>query len=220
MGRIPRVVIPGVPHHVTQRGSRRMAVFFSDRDYRHYLLTLRKLARKYQLDTWAYCLMPNHVHLIVVPASVKGLARPIAETHRRHAIRVNRREGWTGHLWQERFSSFPMEEAHLFAAVRYVLLNPVRAGLVSRPIEWRHSSARAHLRGEPDLLVDTRPMAQRIQNWSSYLEDGLSEEDLTQIRRHTSTGRPLGSKVFVRSLELLVGRRLRPRKRGPAPRED
>ncbi len=193
-------------------------MFFSKDDYRRYLLTLKTLARRYELATWAYCLMPNHVHLIVVPASVKGLARPIGETHRRYALHVNRREGWTGHLWQERFASFPMDEAHLMAAVRYVLLNPVRARLVEHACAWPYSSARAHLHGERNPLVDTGPMDERVSNWKSYLAEGVSKDDLGRIRLHTSTGRPLGSREFVERLEEGLGRRLRPRKPGPAPR--
>lgn len=218
MARLARVVVPGVPHHVTQRGARKMRVFFSEVDYRRYLAISKRQFRKYGLETWAYCLMPNHVHLIVVPASACGLARPIGETHRRYAIYVNGREGWNGHLWQERFASFPMDEAHLERAVRYVLLNPVRAGLVEHACDWPYSSAAAHALGARDPLVTTGPMADRVPNWSAYLEDCVPRDELKELRSHSSTGRPLGSDAFVKRVERLLSRRLKPRRPGPAPR--
>ena len=196
-----------------------MRVFFSSDDYRRYTEILARLARRHDLKVWAYCLMPNHVHLLVVPSSQNGLARPIGEAHRRYAVEINQREGWTGHLWQERFRSFPMDEAHLLAAVRYVLLNPVRAGLVQRPQDWAHSSARAHLHGIPDLLVDSSPLARRIDDWRSFLEAQHPEDDFQRLRQHGSTGRPLGSTGFILRLELLLGRRLRRLPPGPPPRQ-
>ena len=217
MARLSRVVVPGLPHHVTQRAARRMRVFFSTDDYRRYAHILAGRAREYDLDIWAYCLMPNHVHLIVVPATETGLARPIGETHRRYALEINRRQGWTGHLWQERFSSFPMEDAHLLAAVRYVLMNPVRARLAKRPDEWPHSSAWADLHGESDPLADCAPLAQRIADWTSDLASPPPDGDLQPIRAHSRTGRPLGSVAFLERLEQILDRRLRPRPPGPAP---
>jgi len=195
-----------------------MRVFFSDADYRRYRQILTAMARRYELAVWAYCFMPNHVHLIAVPSTKAGLARPIGEAHRRYALEINRRQGWTGHLWQERFASFPMDEAHLLAAVRYVLLNPVRAGLVPDATDWAHSSARAHLSGKPDSLVDRRPMSQRIEDWSGFLSTRLLDKDTQSLRQHSSTGRPLGSDAFVRRLENVLKRRLRKRPPGPAPR--
>lgn len=191
-----------------------MRVFFSDADYRRYRRILTVLARRYELAVWAYCFMPNHVHLIAVPSTETGLARPIGEAHRRYALEINRRQGWAGHLWQERFASFPMDEAHLFAAVRYVLLNPVRGGLVRDPADWAHSSARAHLFGKPDSLADTRPMNQRIEDWPAYLTARHSDSETQSLRQHSSTGRPLGSEAFVRRLEKVLKRRLRKRPPG------
>ena len=114
---------------------------------------------------WAYCLMPNHVHLILVPSDADGLRRPLAEAHRRYTTRVNRREGWRGYLWQGRFASFPMDEAHVLAGARYVELNPVRARLARRARDWRWSSARAHLSGEDDGLVSAGPLLDLAPNW-------------------------------------------------------
>ncbi len=215
MARLARVVVPGIPHHVTQRGVRRMRVFFHDGDYRAYLDTLAGRARRHSLKVWAYCLMPNHVHLLAVPSSPVGLARPIGEAHRRYAVGINRRQGWTGHLWQERLASFPMDEAHLLAATRYVLMNPVRAGLVRQAIDWPHSSARAHLLGRPDPLVDRVGLGVGSEILEPLLQLDAPDAETESLRRHSSTGRPLGSESFVSELEGCLGRRLRRRLPGP-----
>ena len=195
-----------------------MQVFFSRDDYHSYVGLLALQASRHSLEIWAYCLMPNHVHLIAVPSTEQGLAKPLAEEHRRYAVLVNRRHGWTGHLWQERFSSFPMDEPHLMAAIRYVLLNPVRAGLVETATAWPHSSARAQILGRPDKLVNVGPVADRVSDWDAFLglEPDSTEYDV--LRRHGRIGRPLGSDGFVEGLERLTGRRLRPRKAGRRPK--
>ena len=144
MARLARVVVPELPHHVTQRGNRRQQTFFCDDDYRRYLDLMRQWCTQYQVQIWAYCLMPNHVHLILVPPSEDGLARAVGEAHRRYTRHVNFREGWRGHLWQGRFASFVMDEAYLLAATRYVERNPVRARLVDRAADWPWSSAGVH----------------------------------------------------------------------------
>jgi len=143
MARMARVVVPGIPHHVTQRGARRQRVFFRQSDWGAYLDLLVKLSEAANTRILAYCLMPNHVHHALVPHDPGGLRRTLAETHRRYALMINRRNGWQGHLWQERFHSVPMDEAHLIATVRYIEYNPVRAGLCDRPEHWPWSSARA-----------------------------------------------------------------------------
>src|SRR5437870_11094383 len=132
MPRLARVVIPGHPHHVTQRGNGRARTFFDDGDYALYRDLLGASCRAADVEVWAYCLMPNHVHLILVPSDPDGLRAALGETHRRYTRHVNLREGWRGYLWQGRFASFPMDEAHLLAGARYVELNPVRARLVRR----------------------------------------------------------------------------------------
>src|SRR5210317_374899 len=129
MARMPRLVIPHYPHHVTQRGVRRQKTFFSDADYKTYLDLLATAKDGVGADIWAYCLMPNHVHHVIVPGKEDSLAALFSDAHRRYTRRINFREGWRGHLWQERFHSFVMDERHLNATVRYVELNPVAAGL-------------------------------------------------------------------------------------------
>jgi putative transposase len=169
------------------------------------------------IDVWAYCLMPNHVHLIVVPTHDNSLVTFFSEAHRRYTRRVNLRQGWRGHLWQERFHSSVMDEQHLLAAVRYAELNPVRAGLCSRPEHWRWSSVHAHLGGTDDLLVTVKPMLDRIADWTRYLQTDASSSELDAIRQHARTGRPLGGSAFVRRLENLTGRRLQKDRPGRQP---
>jgi putative transposase len=195
-----------------------MQVFFSEDDYRSYLRILAEEARRHEVEVWAYCLMPNHVHLIAVPPSAPSLAKALGEAHRRYAWRVNRRQGWAGHLWQERFSSFAMDEPHLSAAIRYVLLNPVRAGLAQTAAEWTHSSARAHLASAPDELVDPRPAALRIKDWDRFLRLDEPREEIEELRRHCRVGRPLGSDAFLDALEQASDRPVRPRRAGRKPR--
>ena len=217
MARLARVVVPDVPHHITQRGNRRQRTFFCNQDYEDYKELMATWCRKHGVDVWAYCLMPNHVHLIAVPECESALRSAIGEAHRRYTRAVNQREGWRGHLWQGRFASYPMDPGHLFHCARYVELNPVRAGLVSAPEEWSHSSARAHLRRQGDGFVNVGPLLERIEDWRAFLGERQQADLARDIRTHETTGRPLGDSVFVEDLERLVGRRLRPRRRGPRP---
>jgi putative transposase len=153
MTRLARAVAVGFPYHVTHRGNRRQDIFFSDDERRTYLDWLREYSRASGLEIWAWCLMSNHVHLLVVPAREDALARAIGLTHRRHALALNAAHRWTGHLWEHRFFSTALDESHLWAAVRYIEQNPVRAGLVGRAEKWCWSSARCHALGESDALL-------------------------------------------------------------------
>ncbi|MCH8998001.1 MAG: transposase [Proteobacteria bacterium] len=214
MARMARLVVPGHPHHVTQRGVRRMEVFLVRGDYETYLGLLREWCGKAGTEVWAYCLMPNHVHLILVPRAADGLRAALGETHRRYTRHVNFREGWRGHLWQERFHSFVMDEDHLLACARYVELNPVRAKLVERPEDWPWSSAKAHLDGRGDGTAALEPLLGRVADWRSFLDGGLGEAALETLRRHGRSGHPLGSEAFFEALERVLGRGVRPRRPG------
>lgn len=215
MARWARVVIPTVPHHVTQRGTRRLPVFFCEDDYRTYLRLLRGWCDREGVSVWAYCLMSNHVHLVAVPETEAGLARAIGEAHRRYTRAVNFRQGWRGYLFQGRFASCPMDERYLLAAVRYVELNPVRAQLVESVWDYPWSSATAHVQGKDDRLVKVRPMLERVADWRQYLGQDVDPVELKALRRHNRTGRPLGDDLFIARLELATGRDLRPHKPGP-----
>jgi len=207
-----------VAHHVTQRGNRRQETFFNDEDYAAYLSLLDEWCARGGVEVWAYCLMPNHVHLIVVPDSEDGLRRALGETHRRYTRRINFREGWRGYLWQGRFASFAMDERYLLRAARYVELNPVRAKLCRAPWRWRWSSAAAHVGGRDDGLVRVTPVLERVKDWREFLTEALATDEAELLRRHERTGRPLGEPAFLDRIERMLHRVVRPAKRGLKPR--
>ncbi len=217
MARIARIVVPGIPHHIVQRGVRKMDVFFRDADRSEYLRQLSEQGRRFGVEYIAWCLMTNHVHLVAVPRQEDSLAQGIGEAHRRYTRFVNFREGWRGYLFQGRFHSFPLEGNYVLSGVRYVLRNPVRAGLVKKPWDYRWSNARWFIGAQADdpLAVPSGLLAD-ITDWRAFL---LQEDDaLASFRRHARTGRPLGSGEFLTQLEEQTGRTLRPRKRGPKPK--
>jgi len=219
MARMARVVIPTIPHHITQRGVRRMETFFDDEDYEMYLSLMREWCISSGIEIWAYCLMPNHVHLIAVPESEKSLAHGIGEAHRRYTRYINFKKSCKGYLWQGRFASFPMDEAYLLNSVRYVELNPVRAKLVKYAEDYRWSSAKAHLDGQDDVLVKVQPMLERVANWSELLSNG-EQNMFDNLRMHERTGRPLGCDDFIDRMSLLTGRELGKQKPGPRRKEE
>jgi putative transposase len=214
MARIARVIAAGIPHHVTQRGNRRLPTFFRDEDYQAYIALMSEWCQKCSVEIWAYCLMPNHVHLIAAPESEDGLRRGIGEAHRRYSRMINFRENWRGHLWQGRFASFPMDENYLLAAALYVEMNPVRANLATDAVAWPWSSAQAHLAEKDNGLVKVSPLLEMVGDWKTFLS-GSNEELLNDIRKHERSGRPLGSEEFVESLEADLNRTLKPEKPGP-----
>jgi putative transposase len=220
MPRVARLVVPGLPHHVTQRGNRRQKTFFEDGDYALYRHVLAEGCARVGTRIWAWCLMPNHVHLILVPSNEDGLRAALGEAHRRYTRFVNGREGWHGHLWQERFASFPMDEEWLIACARYVELNPVRAGLVRRPEQWRWSSARAHLGSAPDGVTELAALLERVTDWRVLLDGGLEERELKMIRSRERTGYALGSPTFLDRLADTLGRPVAPRPRGRPRRKN
>jgi len=214
MVRIARVIAAGIPHHVTQRGNLRMPTFFQDEDYQAYITLMGEWCLKCRVEVWAYCLMPNHLHLIAVPETEDGLRRGIGEAHRQYSRMFNFREEWRGQLWQGRFASFPMDETYLLPAARYVETNPVRAQLSTDAAMWPWSVARAHLGMANDQLVKIEPLLEIVGDWKLFLA-GVDEEQINDIRKHELTGRPLGTESFLDQLESASGRLL---KRGkPAP---
>jgi putative transposase len=191
--------------------------FFKSLDYIIYLELIREFAEKAGVTVWAYCLMPNHIHMIVVPSDEMSLAKCFGPAHSRYATKINAVHGWQGHLWQQRFYSVAMDEAHTLVAIRYVELNPVRAGMCKSAEDWRWSSARIHLSGKDDELVDTAATRGLIPDWSQYLRTGSLAEQQDALRTHTRTGRPIGNNEFIENLEARTGRTIRHRKSGPQP---
>jgi putative transposase len=213
-----RIVVPGLPLHVTARGNRREPIFFEDGDQDIYCDILAEQLRKATVETWAYCLMPNHVHLILCPAREDGLALALGAAHRRWANFINARGRWRGHLFDGRFASVAMDERHLLAAVRYVALNPVRARLAARAEDWTWSSARAHLAGQDDSLVLVRPVLERVERFADLIAAGDTDEPtFAALRASELTGRPSGTPEFVADLERLLGRPVARRAPGRKP---
>ena len=217
MARLPRVVVVDVPHHVTQRGNARQVILASDADRITYLELLREYSRLYGLSLLGYCLMSNHVHLIAVPHANQALAQSLKQAHGRFAAYWNARQSSTGHVWQGRFYSCPLDEAHLWQALRYVELNPVRARMVASAEQWRWSSAAAHCGlANPDAMLELDRWCRRwtVSEWREFLADAESADEVRELRHCTHTGRPLGSPEFVAELEALTSRRLAARKGG------
>lgn len=220
MARLARLVVPGLPHHVTQRGNGHQKVFFSEDDYRLYRDLLAANCREAGVVCWAYVLMPNHIHAILVPDDEDGLRAALAPTHRRYAGLVNARRRKTGHFWQGRYGAAVMDEQHLAAAFRYVLRNPVTAGLAATPQAWRWSSARAYLEGLDDGLTDTAAMRSRFPQVAGMLTDDAVPLDGLMVRDDETIGRPRGDERFLLKLERQTGRTLRPAKRGRRRRQE
>jgi len=214
MPRAARTVAKGYPHHVTQRGNYRQAIFESDDDFIQYLKWLKAYSRKYGLDIWAYCLMDNHVHFICVPKHEETLARTFNMLHMRYAQYINRRRNVSGHLWQGRFYSTILDEAHVYAAVRYVENNPVRTGMVKKAEDYRWSSAREHIDGAPEVVSSNCFLLQEIRNWRKFLSAREDTAMTQQIRKSSMTGRPCGEESFIKKLEKRFGRRLKALPRG------
>jgi putative transposase len=218
MPRLSRTVFAGIPHHITQRGNRREDIFFTDEDREAYLTWLREYCELYEVEILAYCLMTNHIHLVAVPARDDGLQRILKPLHMRYAQRINRARGWKGHLWQGRFFSSPLDDAYLWAAVRYVERNPVRADMVRRAEDYTWSSAAAHCGKRIDGLLNTASVWSKqfsvMENWSAWLSEGDETEEIQMLRRNVDKGLPCGSEGFIKQLGKQAGRLLEYRPQG------
>jgi len=218
MPRLSRIVFSGVPHHITQRGNRREDVFFSDDDRLVYLEWLQSYCDQHDVQILAYCLMSNHIHLVAVPHSPEGLQKVFKPLHMRYAQRINRIKGWKGHVWQGRFFSSPLDETYLWAAIRYVERNPVRANIVEQAEAYRWSSAAGHCGLINDGILGKRESWKNMlvskADWSDWLLIEESDDRLNQLRKHVEKGLPCGSKSFVDMLGHKVGRILEPRSQG------
>src|SRR5438093_11320231 len=201
MARLARVVIPGLPHHVTQRGNGGARTFFGDDDYALYRDLLAASCRAADVEIWAWCLMPNHVHLILLPSDADGLRRALAPMHRRYAGIIHARRKRTGRFWQGRFGCVAMDEEHFAAALRYVSLNTVRARLVDRARDWRWSSVRAHLGGRDDGVTALAPVCERYPDFANLLSDESDAETIARARGAEALGRPIGRRKPLGKLE-------------------
>jgi putative transposase len=181
-----------MPHHVIQRGNRRQPTFFGPDDYRTYLDIATEAFAAAKVEVWAYCLMPNHVHVIATPNTEDGLAKAVGATHQRYTWLINQKQGWTGHLWQGRFGSSPMDEPYFIQCARYVGLNPVRAGLASKAVDWPWSSVGAHLTGRIDDLLSPAPLATLLgSEMETFFDVDVPERCRRRFHDALGSGRPL-----------------------------
>jgi len=221
MSRQARVVAEGVPHHITQRGNNRRQTFLQDEDRRFYIEALRAKSKQHGLVVLGYCLMTNPVHLVAIPRRPASLALAIGQTHWRYTMRFNKHYGRSGHLWQNRFYSCPLGPTHLVAALAYVDLNPVRAGLVGKASQYPWSSGAAHDAGsDPAGLIDDWEWSELglTTDWETRLRVEAAGARDAELRRATYHGLPFGNASFVDQMEARLGRRLRPQPPGPKPR--
>jgi putative transposase len=218
MPRLPRTVFAGIPHHITQRGNRRDDVFFTIDDREAYLLWLKEYSVKSKVEVLAYCLMTNHVHLVAVPETRDGLQRMLKPLNMRYAQRINRAQNWKGHVWQGRFFSSPLDEDYLWAAVRYVECNPVRAGMAERAENYQWSSAAAHCGNRSDAVLDLKSAWSKqfaaVEDWSAWLSETDDIEKVRILRQNSEKGLPCGNPDFIQRLGLMVGHLLEFRPQG------
>lgn len=215
MPRTARTALEGVPYHLTQRGNRQQQVFFNDQDRHTYLSWLQEYSQKYDLEILGYCLMSNHIHLVVLPHCADGMANTLRILHTRYSQMINARFRWSGHLWQGRFFSTALDDAHLWAAVRYVEGNPVRAGLVKKAEDYRWSSAASHLGlAQNELLKGGTMWSTAVEGWQLELERLEDEDVLEMIRARTHSGFPCGNEEFVQQISKSLNRPLVLRPRG------
>jgi putative transposase len=214
MARLARVIAPGYPHHITQRGVRSLPIFRNDADRKMYLEFIARETKRFRVKILAWCLMTNHVHLVAVPEDARGLARAIGDAHKRYSRMRNFDEGVRGYLFQGRFGSCVLDEMHLVAAVRYVERNPVRAGIVSVAWEYPWSSAGYHAgEREDDALVEEPGLWGFSGKWKEYL-GGTKKDEEVAIRKATRTGRPWVEGKVLGKLERVTGRNLQKGKAG------
>jgi len=215
MPRIARVLVPGVAHHITQRGNNRQIVFWDEEDRHQYLEWLKKYNAKWGIDVLAYCLMDNHIHLLCIPQKENSLSNALRDTHMRYSQYANRKYKQSGHLWQGRFFSCPLDDVHMLASARYIERNPVRAKLVTLPEQWQWSSAKAHVNAiKNELLSDDKILLDSVESWKVFITEPDDPEIVENLRKNTLTGRPLGDKDFVSRIETFLNRILLPKKIG------
>jgi putative transposase len=220
MGRIPRIIVPGEAHHVTQRGNRRQDVFFSRSDYQCYLKLLWANAENFKFSIWSYCLMRNHIHLLIVPDSQDGLREGMATLHQTYSLAINKKNDWKGRLWQGRFFSCFVEATNVPIVARYIELNPVRAGICENPCDYPWSSALLSCSGESGRN-GFAPITAPGGTWSEYLSydpNAATQKSINTIRASVRTGRPFAGDACQKLIEQKTGIKLARQKLGRKPR--
>jgi putative transposase len=212
MARIARVVAVGYPHHITQRGNYGQTIFFNDKDRKLYLEWIQEYSNKFGLALLSDCLMSNHVHFIGIPEKEDSMAKTFNAAHMRYAHYFNKKSKVKGHLWQGRFYSCVLDENHLISTAKYIERNPVRAGLVKTPWEWKWSSASNHIGQDCSQQLKLKDLFQFIpieqKEWKDYISAEDKEKDMEMIKKKTLTGQPLCGEQALKKLEDKFGRRL------------
>jgi len=223
MARLPRLCLPGLPQHIIQRGGNRQACFASQEDFAAYAYWLEKCANKYQVEIHAWVLMTNHVHLLATPETNSGVSKMMQDLGRYYVSYFNRTYQRTGTLWEGRFRSCVVDaEDYLLICQRYIELNPVRAGMVSKPEDYMWSSYRANGIGlsiklcKPHKVYEALGSSQleRLRAYRALFDGHINENDLNCIRSACNKGLALGNDKFKREIEFLSGRRVTELRRG------
>lgn len=219
MARQARIVIENTPHHITQRGNRGEFIFFKKEDYQTYIDILTQACKRFHVSLYSYCLLPNQVHLLVEPKESKLMARAIGEAHRRYTNHINNTKNWRGHLFQDRFFSYAIDEQYALRAARYIETLPVTLKLTPRPENYLWSSAKGRIKiNKTSDFIKQFHSFHAIHNWEDYLSRPMDTDEMNQIQLHLQTGRPRGSALFLDSIERKIGRPVRPQKRGRKPK--
>ncbi len=197
-----RMTIAGFPHHVVQRGLNGRQTFLSDDDYAVYLEIMAECCLRHGVDVWAYCLMPDHAHLIAVPGEKDALTGCLRAAHGRYTKYINHRTGRRGQFWQGRYASHLLDEQYLIACARYIEINPVKRDYVDQPEDWKWSSAKAHIMKRDDPLVQAGPLLERVEvEWQDFLAETRPPEEADLFYSHEKTGLPLGGNDFLAMVE-------------------
>ena len=209
MPRQARIVIPHEAHHITQRGNYGLDVFDRDSNYQYYIELINEYASDHGVEILAYCLMTNHVHFIVIPKTENGLGKFFNTVHMRYAHYINRQRKVKGHLWQGRFYSCVLDEAHTYRGIRYVEKNPARAKMVKNAWEYPWSSARQHMGMDTQRTIGLSKRYRYLNQgkWKDYLKEN-DEEMNNEIRKKTVRGLVVGKDDFVAALEKRLNRSL------------
>ncbi len=208
MPRQARSVFANIPHHVTQRGNRQSDVFFSNADKDYYLKLLKRYAQDHEVEVLAYCLMTNHIHLILMPSTDDGLQKVLKPLHMRYAQYINKKNDWTGHLWQGRYFSSALDEQYAYHAFRYVENNPVQAKMVKKAVDYHYSSARHHCGLDIDKLISDYDIGVLTSAYDDYLDQTVDQKSVEVLQRNINKGLPCGSDGFIEKLGKSLGRDL------------
>lgn len=219
MARQARIIVPNTPHHISQRGNRGEPIFFEKDDFSHYMEILQKSLKAFELDLLSFCLLPNQIHLLTEPKTKDDISRCIGETNRQYTRYINQKKNWTGHLFQNRFFSYAMDEQHALRAARFIETLPVTANITEKPQNYLWSSAKYRIKTIENSPIKPFNTFHLDQNWEDFLGRTMDTEELKRIQTHLQTGRPRGSHLFLDTVEKQLGRVVRPQKRGRKPKK-